>query len=205
VVCVELCSLHLQYLDRPDQIVANALFGDGAAAAVVACDGSVTGRNDRRASGGPRVGLLSSTSMLVPGTAESMGWTIGDHGFEMSLAASVPAIIREHLSGLLSGWLETHGTSLEKARSDAGWAVHPGGPRVLEAVGEALGLQRSSLDASRGVLRDHGNMSSPTVLFILDRLTGGEGARPRNELPPIVMLGFGPGLTVEGLMLRPMG
>ncbi|MBY0312773.1 MAG: type III polyketide synthase [Phycisphaerales bacterium] len=206
VVCVELCSLHLQYSDRPGQIVANALFGDGAAAAVVASDGSMTGGNNRRNGAMRRLALRSSTSTLVPGTAECMGWTIGDHGFEMSLAASVPAIIREHLPRLVSGWLETQGTSLEEARSHAAWAVHPGGPKILEAVGEALDLKRSALNASREILRNHGNMSSPTVLFILNRLTGGEiGGRWDEPLTsPIVMLGFGPGLTVEGLMLAPM-
>lgn len=204
VVCVELCSLHLQYSDRPDQIVANALFGDGAGAAVVACDDAITSGNNRRNAGGPRLALQSSTSLLVPATAESMGWTIGDHGFEMSLAASVPTSIREHLPGLLSGWLQTQGSSLDEARSHAAWAVHPGGPKVLDAVGEALGLQQTALDASREILRHHGNMSSPTVLFILDRITRRQVAPLRSDPPAsqIVMLGFGPGLTVEGLMLR---
>lgn len=203
LVCVELCSLHLQYSQRPDQIVANALFGDGAAAALVVCDERSTKGEGVTASGGCPLTIRSSASMLVPQSLGAMGWGIGDHGFEMTLAESVPQLIRANLGPWMSSWLDACGTSLGEARSNARWAVHPGGPRVLSAVGEALGLEERTLECSRDVLREHGNMSSPTVLFILERLTRRALPDPHSggKPVPVVMLGFGPGLTSEALLL----
>ena len=121
-----------------------------------------------------------------------MTWTIGDAGFGMTLSARVPQLIGEHLRPWLSGWLARHGL----ATSDVGsWAVHPGGPRVLDAVEQALDLPRDATAVSRQVLSEHGNMSSPTVLFILQRLQRQLADRP------CVALAFGPGLVVEAALL----
>jgi predicted naringenin-chalcone synthase len=117
-----------------------------------------------------------------------MRWTIGDHGFEMELSPRVPDLIKQHLRPWFESWLGRQGLVLADVGS---WAVHPGGPRILTAVEESLGLDREALGVSREVLAEYGNMSSPTVLFILDRL------RERQAPRPCVMLGFGPGLMAE--------
>jgi predicted naringenin-chalcone synthase len=117
-----------------------------------------------------------------------MGWRIGDHGFEMQLSARVPDLIQRHLRAWLLPWLAGHGLDLGAI---SGWAVHPGGPRVIGVVEETLGLSRAQTSASRAVLAEFGNMSSPTILFILDRL------RRSGIAGPCLAIGFGPGLVAE--------
>lgn len=179
---VELCSLHFQYGFDPDQMVANALFSDGAAAAVVGPgDGTQAGWRVR-----------ASGAWLLPDSEDAMTWTIGDNGFVMTLSPQVPDLIARHLRPSLDPWLAQHGLALPDV---ATWAVHPGGPRVVSAVADVLGLDRQRTQASRDVLAECGNMSSPTILFILERLL-------RAGAPtPCVALAFGPGLTAEAALL----
>jgi predicted naringenin-chalcone synthase len=180
----ELCSLHFQYGFGSDLAVSNALFADGAAATVGA------------SSGGNRPGawhLESCGSSLIPDTEDAMAWKIGDHGFEMTLSPRVAQILRGHLRPWLAGWLSQHGLRIHDVAS---WAIHPGGPRILDAVEEALGIDGAAVADSRDVFSNHGNMSSPTVLFIMDRL------RRRRAAPPCVALAFGPGLTIEAALFR---
>lgn len=179
VCCVELCSLHFQYQPTGGGATANALFGDGAAACVVA------GCGDGAA-------LRRFGSVLMPDSADAMGWVIGDHGFEMSLSAGVPGLLEERVGGWVDAWLGESGM----ARADVGgWAVHPGGPRIVEAVRVSLGLEGSAVADSLEVLRTLGNMSSPTVLFVIERmLAGGVGT-------PLVGLAFGPGLGGEAVLI----
>lgn len=184
VVAVELCSLHFQYGWQPEQAVANALFADGAAAAVVS-GAEATGAS------GPR--LRGSGSWLAAESEDAMTWRIGDHGFVMTLSAQVPNVIRERLAGQIDPWLAAYGLGREDVGS---WAVHPGGPRILTAAAQAIGLEEGSLAASREVLATHGNMSSPTILFVLERL------RSTNAPLPWVALAFGPGLTTEAALLE---
>ena len=177
---VELCSLHFQYSDRGDLVVSNAIFADGAGAAV--------GVSPQPSTPSEGWHLQHQASAVLPDSAECMGWTIGDHGFEMRLSPQVPQVIGTHLPDLIDRTLAACGL----VRSQVGsWAVHPGGPRVLSCVEEALELAPSSLDASREVLAAHGNMSSATIFFILERLR--EQAAPL----PCVAIAFGPGLTCE--------
>ncbi|MHC4449667.1 MAG: type III polyketide synthase [Planctomycetota bacterium] len=175
VCAVELCSLHYQYGLDAATLVANGLFADGAAAVLASAEGGDWT-------------LVANGSVLLPGTADMMSWEIGDHGFAMGLSGLVPDAIRTYLRPWLEEWLQAHGLSIEQVGS---WAVHPGGPRILTAVEECLELD---LEESRGVLRDFGNMSSPTILFVLDRLR--RAGAPR----PCVALGFGPGLTAEAML-----
>lgn len=178
--CVEICSVHFQYRPHNGAATANALFGDGAAACVVA------GRGD-----GPRLARFGA--VLIEDSLGEMGWKIGDHGFEMSLSARVPALLRERVGAWVDGWLAGAGLS----RGDVGsWAVHPGGPRIVEGVRESLGLEPGAVAASLEVLRTHGNMSSPTVLFIARRMLEAGAAMP------MVGLAFGPGLGGEAFLLR---
>lgn len=185
VVCVELCSLHFQYGPRSDLIVSNSIFADGAAAVVG------TGAQACLPHGWI---LRRQWSHVLPDSTAAMGWTIGDHGFEMQLAATVPATVARHLPGIVDRALAEAGLG----RGDVAlWAVHPGGPRVLAGVAEALDLPADALAASWDVLADHGNMSSGTILFILERLMRG------GNRGPCLALAFGPGLTVELALFAP--
>jgi len=183
VCAVELCSLHFAYGWDPDMMVANALFADGAAA-VVGGEGEA---------GGDDVWKVQATgSMLMPGSEDAMTWRIGDHGFRMTLSARVPGLIEANLRDWLTQWLGDQGLGLGDIES---WAVHPGGPRIVTSVQKSLGLSREQTAVSKEVLSEYGNMSSPTILFILDRLQ--KQAAPR----PCVALAFGPGLVVEATLL----
>jgi predicted naringenin-chalcone synthase len=183
-VAVELCSLHFQYGDRGDMIVANAIFADGAGAIVGCHRPSDHGLDEAH----HRWQLSHQASAVLPDSGDCMGWQIGNHGFEMRLSPRVPQVIAEHLGGIVDRELSRIGL----ARNDVGsWAVHPGGPRVLSCVEEALGLAPSALTASREVLASYGNMSSATMFFILERL------RQQSAPLPCVALAFGPGLTCE--------
>lgn len=177
---VELCGLHYHYGWDPQKLVANALFADGAAALV----GSVDGADDAWR-------LRDSGACLLPESETAMTWTVGDNGFEMTLSKQVPVLIARHLRGWLEEWLAGSGLSVDEIGT---WAVHPGGPRILTAVEEALDLSPDATAVSREVLARCGNMSSPTLLFILDRLR--RAAAPR----PCVALGFGPGLNAESAL-----
>lgn len=179
LLCAELTSLHLQPpAARVDiqQIVSHALFAD-AAAAVVVLPSTTRGYE-----------VSTVAALTDPGTAGHMTWDVTDLGFRMGLSPQVPDVLSAHVEELVADLL---GSS-----SADGWAVHPGGPRILEVVQERLGLADADLAASREVLASYGNCSSPTVLLVLDRLL----RRPR---PPerAVLLAFGPGLTLYGLVL----
>ncbi len=196
VACVELSSLHLQPSDRPDHIVAAALFGDGAGACVVSAEPhdahDAHDPHDAHAAG---IEFLNAGSIIIPGSREAMGWEIGDAGFAMTLAQSVPGLVREHVRPWLEPWLErTLGPAA--GPGELAWCVHPGGPKVLEAVGDAMGLDPAALCFSREVLRDHGNMSSATTLFILQRM------QRAGVHSACVMLAFGPGLCMEAALVR---
>lgn len=182
VVAVELCSLHFSYEWDAEKLVANALFADGASAFVcVAADGAA----------GLRAGPFGS--VLMPDSRQAMSWRIGDHGFAMTLSAAVPELIRRHVPEWLNGWLGEHGGS---AADVSLWAVHPGGPRILDAFEAAMQLPPAALQASREVLAMRGNMSSATVGFILDALRR-SGSRGEG-----VAVGFGPGLIAEAFRFR---
>jgi predicted naringenin-chalcone synthase len=196
---VEFCSLHYYYGSAADKLVANAIFADGAAAVVGMANPDREGGGGfqkphpvAHAPGSPgQWSLLTSGSCLIPDSAADMGWVVGDHGFEMTLSRRVPGLIARHLRPWLESWLGDNGLSLAEVGS---WAVHPGGPKIVAAVGESLDLPPDALAASHGVLADYGNMSSPTVLFVLDRL------RKQNAPRPCVALGFGPGLVAEAAL-----
>jgi predicted naringenin-chalcone synthase len=182
VCAVEICSIHFQYGWDPEQIVANSLFADGAGAVI----------GGAAPNGDPQPWRLAATgSCLIPESENAMTWRLGDHGFLMSLSARVPDLICSHLRGWMEGWLHENGLRLEEVAS---WAVHPGGPRILKAAGKALGLDRDAVAVSRDILSRCGNMSSPTILFILERL------RRENARRPCVALGFGPGLVAEAML-----
>ncbi len=175
----ELCSLHYHFAWDPERMMGNALFADGSAAIV--CRQASTTCGDHWS-------IAATGSCLIPDSTDAMTWKVGDHGFEMSLSARVPDLIEQHLRAWLEGWLRKSGYQLSDINA---WAIHPGGPRIISAVENGLDLPAGSTAISREILHDFGNMSSPTVLFILERM------RQKKISGPCVVLGFGPGLIAE--------
>lgn len=185
VACAELCTLHFRPSADPEQIVAASVFADGAAAAVVTACAELAARH-----GGATLELDRFGTTLTREGEADMAWTIGDAGFEMTLSAEVPRIIGREIRGAV-------GDFLGGERPDR-WAVHPGGRSVLDRVEAGLDLPPAALAPSRTVLREHGNMSSATILFILARMLD-EPAYA--DVARVAALAFGPGLTVESAML----
>jgi alkylresorcinol/alkylpyrone synthase len=183
LLCAELASLHVQpsAVDT-GQMVAHALFSDAAAAVVLV-------------PGGTGYVVRDVASMTDPSTADQMTWDVTDLGFRMGLSPRVPETLAAHVRPFVSGLLARHGLTLADVD---GWAVHPGGPHILDVVERELVLPPEAMSASRGVLAAHGNCSSPTVLLIIDELrrAGGEHA---------LALAFGPGLTLYATLLRASG
>jgi len=190
VMCLELCSLHLQVSGKPESIVANALFADGAAAAIVSAREPAQDR--------PYYRVHGFHSALVPSSEAHMAWDIGDHGFNMVLSAYVPDLIGSNIREILAGILDKRG--LTPADIDE-WAVHPGGRAILDQIEEQLSLPPAELEMSRSVLRDYGNMSSPTVMFVLK----GFLEEAESERAMTCAIAFGPGLTVETAVLERCG
>ncbi|MBS0196675.1 MAG: type III polyketide synthase [Planctomycetes bacterium] len=187
LVCVELCSLHFQYDAAPDQAIANSLFADGAAATIISCRSPVSVH---------AASISASASAILPDSADLMSWRIGNHGFEMTLAPKVPEHIKAHLRPWLEPWLAGVGLAVPAIAS---WAIHPGGPKIIAAALEGLGLPDSAAAESAAILSSRGNMSSATVFFVLDALLKSRGA---SSLPS-VLLAFGPGLSAEAALLTP--
>jgi alkylresorcinol/alkylpyrone synthase len=181
LLCCELTSLHVQPAQGDmEQVVAHALFSDAAAAVVVEPG---AGRGRRMA------GMVARTD---PSTADHMTWDVTDLGFRMGLSPRVPDVLARHVAEVVDELLDGAGLRSEDV---AGWAVHPGGPRILDVVRDELGLSEVQMAASRRVLAEHGNCSSATVLLVLDELADVEG--------PVVAMAFGPGLTLYAVLLLP--
>ncbi|WP_256209488.1 type III polyketide synthase [Microbacterium sp. LCT-H2] len=196
VVSVELCTLHLRSSEDPDTIVASSLFADGAAA------GIVTARDLPTAV--PALRLDGFHTAIVPEGVDDMAWTIGDSGFEMILSTAVPQIIGESIIGALAPlYGREEGLAEAFAAGQVGdrvrhWAIHPGGRSILDRVQERMALSDAQLRPARETLREYGNMSSATVLFVLKRILEQEGAEPGDR---VAAMAFGPGLTAESALL----
>ncbi|MFF7640416.1 3-oxoacyl-[acyl-carrier-protein] synthase III C-terminal domain-containing protein [Streptomyces canus] len=191
LLSVELCSLTLQRGDTSAQnMVAGALFGDGAAALVA------VGRGHPRVQEyvGPQV--VATRSRLYPGTEDALGWDIGDSGFTIVLGAELPELVRLHVGEEVRSFLAAHDL---KPDDITGWVCHPGGPKVLEALQDALGLGPDSLELTWRSLAEVGNLSSASVLHILrDTLA----LRPPPAGTPGLLLALGPGFSSELVLLR---
>jgi alkylresorcinol/alkylpyrone synthase len=186
LVCsIELCTIHYAFQWSNERMLGNALFADGSGAIVLGAAAKAANN------AGHRWRLAATGSYVFPDTADAMTWSIGNHGFAMSISTELPRLIQANLNEWLSAWLKCHGLGISDVNL---WAVHPGGPRIVEAVEAAMGLTHVATAISRQVLSTYGNMSSATVLFILQSLFDG-GAQP-----PCVMLGFGPGLVAEAAL-----
>lgn len=176
IVCTELCSLHFQPTQSYEQQVGNALFADASAACIVA--------NERT---GFR--LHRHKSRILANSQDKMTWDLVDTGLVLGLKKEVPDLLKEHIGSFVDQLLPK-GYDV----NDYAWPIHPGGKGILQAVEDALGLTRQSTETSWAVLNQYGNVSSASFLFVLERL--------RTEKQWAVGLGFGPGLSFEGLLLE---
>lgn len=189
LLSVELCSLTLQRDDTSiPALIGLCLFGDGAAAVVA------TGAQHQLAQGGSTPRVLATRSRLFPGTADVMGWNVRSSGFQLVMSRDVPVMAEHHLGPEVDRFLADQGLT----RADIStWVCHPGGPKVLEAIHEAVGMPASALRHSWDSMRDNGNISSASVLDVLNRTV----AQPPTPGSLGVMLAMGPGFSFELLLL----
>jgi len=187
LLSVELCSLTLQREDLSiPNLIASGLFGDGAAAAVVV--------GENRSESGPTV--VASRSIFYPDSEEVMGWDISESGFKIVLSAEVPAVVRRHLRADVDAFLADHGLTRGEI---ATWISHPGGPKVLQAMQAALEVPDESLELAWRTLGEVGNLSSTSVLLVLEETLRGRSPEPGSYG---VMLAMGPGFCSELVLLR---
>lgn len=184
IVCTELCSLHFQNEMGMENMVANSLFSDGAAALVL---GAQPQKHEK-----PLWELHNVQSTYLKETKDKMSWEASDHGFIMKLSPQVPVLIKQSIKPFVEKLL-----SENISASHCNWAIHPGGKSIVQAVERTLGLHPAQTQASWDILCNYGNMSSATLLFVLERLQ--QLGQPH---PWTAALGFGPGLSIEGLLLK---
>lgn len=191
VVAVELCGHCFDPRDDTQLgMVAAGLFGDGAAAAVMA-GGSVP-----RAAGAPLPTVIDTETRLLASTEHIMGWSFEDEGFRLVLDRELPAVVEKHVAAPIGTLLARHGLTLDQVKYKI---FHPGGPRVIEAVERGLGLPAGTAATSREVMAEVGNLSSASVLFVLDRVRAQGDPRPGDHA---LLIAPGPGFSLESLLLR---
>lgn len=188
VVATELCSLTLQREDLSiPNIIASGLFGDGAACAVL---------RGAQAPGAKGPKVVASRSVFYPDTERVMGWDVVDSGFKVVLSAKVPNLVKDHIRGNVDRFLAEHGLARKDVRH---WVAHTGGPKVLKAFEESLELEAATLERSWKSLREVGNLSSASVLFVLGETLEAAQARPGDWG---VIMALGPGFCAEMVLLR---
>jgi alkylresorcinol/alkylpyrone synthase len=191
LLSVELCSLTLQRDDTSiPALIGVCLFGDGAASVIAT--GADRVPNSPSSTPGPRV--LDTRSRLIPGTVDVMGWNVSSNGFQLVMSKDVPAMADSYLRGEVDGFLADHGLSVADIST---WVCHPGGPKVLDSITNAIDLPSDALAQSWNSMREHGNMSSASVLDVLHRTI----ADPPAAGSLGVMLAMGPGFSFELLLL----
>lgn len=184
IVSVELCTLHFQKTNTTENWIANSLFSDGAAAVLV----------EPFSPGKKGLVLEGFYAEYIHDARDEMGWFIGDTGFEMKLTGKVPKQIKKHIGGLAE---KLAAKSVHPLEGQMRYAIHPGGKKILEAAQEAIGFCAEMNDEAYSVLREYGNMSSATLLFVLKKIWQ-KGLQPDE---PVMAFAFGPGLTVESMLL----
>jgi len=187
VVCTELCSLHFQKVPTEDNLISNALFSDGSAAILL----------ESTSAAARRLIPEAFCSDLITSSSEDMAWGVGDTGFEMKLSSYVPSLIQSGISALATSLLQS---SQKRICDIQHFAVHPGGRKILENVETALGINNEQNEAGYDVLKRFGNMSSPTIIFVINQIF--KRLTVKNDGENILGLAFGPGLTLESVLLR---
>lgn len=186
IVSAELCTLHFQANTKTDSMISASVFADGAAGALV---------NSQQLENSPAFRIDAFASTITEKGEKDMAWSIGDQGFDMILSSYIPQLLGESLEPFLHSIFR----HLDLSIHDIGhWGVHPGGRAILDSVENKLNLPGNSLNASRKVLSDYGNMSSSTILFVLKELLNHEQA---SETDKTLAMAFGPGLTLESALL----
>lgn len=186
LVGVEICSIHFNENKEDDFLLANALFGDGATAFLV----------ESEPSEGKNIGIESFKSDIIDEGIQDMAWNIRDFGFEMRLSTYVPKLLSGRIKDLTMEFLKDS----EREDEIQNYAIHPGGRKILEAFEQQLDIEKNDLNASYEVLKKFGNMSSVSVIFVLEELLKSMGDEKQNQ--NILSMAFGPGLTVESAFLR---
>jgi len=185
IICAELCSLHFFPSDLDEDIVANLLFSDGASAAIVCGDQSSHIKNK------VVLRLEDLGSSYIPDTFGLMTWNVTPSNFRMHLSKNIANTIRENILPVVTDFLKSHISEMDF------WAIHPGGVKIVEAVRDKLNLNENNVEDSMNVLKNYGNMSSPTILFILssifNKVKNSDTAEPKN----IFSCAFGPGINIE--------
>lgn len=185
VVCTELCSIHFQKEPTEDNLLANALFGDGSAAVLMECEPP---------SEGPALELSDFECTLAPSGINEMAWEVGDTGFEMKLSAYVPNIIKSGIRQLTSSLQNGSDGTFDL------YAIHPGGKKILQVVEQQLNIAREKNKYSWQVLRNYGNMSSATILFVFNEIF--RHLEEDDHGKRILSFAFGPGLTMESIIMN---
>lgn len=187
---VELCTLHYQKSSEANQMVANALFGDGAAVVIVSAKD--LGNTDDL-----RYRLKDFYAEFEQAASQEMVWRIGDVGFDLRLTTEVPNVVRGNIAALMDKLFQKTGMKQEEIDY---YAIHPGGVKILEACEEALHISKEQQEVSYGILRDYGNMSSVTILFVLKEYLSRLQTADRNK--HVLACAFGPGITMESMVLE---
>lgn len=180
LLACELSSLHFQYTQKLDQLTANLLFADGCAGVLLSSKRS-------------RVRVVDCACHTLPAAANQMVWFAGDHGLQLTLSNELPDTLALHIGPAIQSFLARSQKSLDQIDH---WVVHPGGPQILDSMEKTMNLPSDALRWSRDVLRRYGNMSSPTVFFILRELI------QAHQAGVVLMAAFGPGLTIEFALLE---
>jgi predicted naringenin-chalcone synthase len=182
IVCTELCTLHFQKDTTPDSIAASLLFGDGAAAVLVTGDDAATDK--------PSLRLHDFYSEIITQGKKDMAWELSSSGFLMTLSGYVPELIGQDFNPFVERALKKANIHKQEI---VHWCIHPGGRRILDAIHKSLALKEGELDACYDVLKDHGNMSSATILFVLKKIM--ESSVKKDQ--KVFGAAFGPGLALE--------
>lgn len=189
IVCAELCSLHFNPSITDDDILSNLLFADGAAAALV------VGDEHEKSVDKTVLDISAISAASIPHTHDLMTWDISSTAFKMHLSKYIADAIRENVSGAINEFIHEASSTADY------WAIHPGGVRIVNAVKGSLELTENDVQDSLAILENYGNMSSPTILFVLQRIFDKLKKDPDNENKNIVTCAFGPGLTIEMMNL----
>ena len=188
IVCIELCTIHYQKSKNWDQLLSNALFSDGAAAVLVEGTKPIKGTS---------MSLENFHCDLAPEGKSEMAWQISDFGFEMKLSSYVPELIKNGIGKLTETLLKKLKLSTKEIDF---YAIHPGGKKIIEVIESVLSIDKTKSIFSHNVLREYGNMSSPTVLFVLKEILS--QLKDTDDQKNILSFAFGPGLTLESMLLK---
>ncbi len=185
VVCTELCTLHFQKLQTEDNLTSTLLFGDGSAALLMQSAPALNG-----------LVVDGFYSEIFGEGKQEMAWEISGQGFLMTLSGLIPQLIKQDFKSLCEKALVQHNKTLKDI---AHWCIHPGGKKILQSIEQCLSLSENHLQASYNVLKQYGNMSSPTILFVLQEMLDNKSIL---DSKPIFGAAFGPGLTMETMLLH---